>query len=226
MAYNYVEIKGRIIDLRNEFHTLTMREANLWTWKHVEYYLNELALLIEELDNDVSNTIPSPGLFSQITNGPLITFADGETSVISTGVGRLEVPANTFKVGDTFKLSVHGDMTSGNNSDLRIRLNNNGLPIEDVTITLINTEDEHFDLETNFIVRSIGEATVAELLSVGSFSYTKTANQESRTIHFDAVDNTNFDTTLNSSLDITFQWLTNNPSNEIFVQSLNLYKVF
>ena len=226
MAYNYTAIKGRIIDLRNEFHTLTMKDADLWTWKHVEYYLNELALLIEDLDTEVSNTIPSPGLFSQITDGPLITYADGETSVIYSGVGSLSVPANSFKVGDSFKLSVHGDMTSGNNVDLRIRLINNGIPIEDITITVITTTDEHFDLETNFIVRAIGEAGTAQLLSVGSFAYTKTSNQESRTIQFDALDNTNFDTTINSELDVTLEWLTNNPANSIFVQSLNLYKIY
>jgi len=226
MAYNYSEIKSRIIDLRNEFHTLTMKDPDLWTWKHVEYYLNELAILISELDTQVSNTIPSPGLFSQITNGPLITYASGQTSVISSGVGTLSVPANGFKVGDSFKLAIHGDMTSGNNSNLRIRLNNNGVPIEDITITLISTTDEHFNLETTFVVRAIGQAGTAKLLSTGVFSYTKTANQESRSIHFDTLDSTNFNTTINSQLDITFQWLTNNSTNSVFVQSLNLYKIF
>jgi hypothetical protein len=226
MAYNYSEIKSRIIDLRNEFHTLTMKDPDLWTWKHVEYYLNELAILISELDTQVSNTIPSPGLFSQITNGPLITYASGQTSVISSGVGTLSVPANGFKVGDSFKLVIHGDMTSGNNSNLRIRLNNNGVPIEDITITLISTTNEHFNLETTFVVRAIGQAGTAKLLSTGFFAYTKTANQESRSIHFDTLDSTNFNTTINSQLDITFQWLTNNSTNSVFVQSLNLYKIF
>lgn len=226
MAFNYAQIKSRIIDLRNEFHTLTMRAADLWTWKHIVYYLNELALLISELDTQVSNTIPSPGLFSQITDGPLITYADGQTSVISTGVGALYVPANGFKVGDSFRLIVHGDITSANNSNLRIRLNNNGVPIENITITLISTTDEHFDLQITFVVRAIGEAGIAQLLSTGVFAYTKTANQESRAIHFDTLDATNFDTTINSQLDITFEWLTNDPINSVFVQSLNLYKIY
>lgn len=226
MAYNYAYIKKRIIDLRNEFHTLTLKEADLWTWKHVEYYLNDLAILIEDLDTEISTTIPSPGLFSQTTDGPIITYADGETSVISSGVGQLSVPANGFKKGDAFKLEIHGDMDSGNNQDLRIRLNNNGVPIEDITITVITTTNEHFNLNTIFTVREIGAAGTGVLLSTGAFSYTKTANQESRVIQFDSIDNTNFDTTSDSQLDVTFEWLTNDPSNSIYVQGLNLYKIF
>jgi len=226
MAYNYAYIKKRIIDLRNEFHTLTLKEADLWTWKHVEYYLNDLALLIEELDTQVSTTIPSPGLFSQVTDGPIITYADGETSVISSGVGQLSVPANGFQKGDSFKLEIHGDMDSGNNQDLRIKLNNNGVPIEDITITVITTTAEHFNLNTTFTVREIGAAGTAILLSTGAFLYTKTSNQESRVIQFDTIDNTNFDTTSDSVLDITFEWLTNDPANSIYVQGLNLYKIF
>jgi hypothetical protein len=175
---------------------------------------------------DVYNHLEGPGLFSQIANGPVVTFADGETSIVGAGVGGLQVPANYFNVGDTFKLSVHGDFSSDNNAQLAIRLKEAGFTISETTITLVSTVGEHFDLESTFVIRAVGGAGVAKLLTVGSFSYSKSSNNSPEMFHFDSIEETNFDTTISTSLSVTAEWLTSGATNELFTQSLNLYRVW
>lgn len=176
--------------------------------------------------NHLDGFYTSPGLFSQTSNGPVVTFADGETSIVGSGVGGLQVPANYFSVGDTFKLSVHGDFSSNNNAQLAIRLKEAAFTISETIVTLVTTVDEHFDMDVNFVVRNTGGPGVAKLLTVGFFSYSKSSNNAPEMFHFDSLDETNFDTTISTSLSVTAEWLTSGATNELFTQSLNLYKIF
>jgi hypothetical protein len=175
---------------------------------------------------DVTINAAGVGFFSQIQNGPTITFASGETSIKGTGVGSLSVPANYFIVGNTFKFFVHGDMSSANNSQLLIKIKEGALTIAQTTITLVATTNEHFDMELTFIVRAVGAAGVAKLLTVGTFSYSKSSNNLSEVFHFDSLEEANFDTTIATTLDVTAQWLTPGATNQLFTQSLNLYKIW
>ena len=175
---------------------------------------------------DVTINATGAGLFSQIQNGPTITFASGETSIKGTGVGGLSVPANSFGVGNAFKLFVHGDMTSANNAQLRIKIKEGILTIAQTTVVLVATTSEHFDMDITFIVRAVGGAGVAKLLTVGTFSYSKSSNNLSEVFHFDSLEETNFDTTVATTLDVTAEWLTPGAGNQLFTQSLNLYKIW
>lgn len=175
---------------------------------------------------DVTINAAGAGLFSQIQNGPTITFASGETSIKGTGVGGLSVPANYFSVGGAFKLFVHGDMTSANNTQLRIKLKEGAVIIAQTTIVLVATTNEHFDMDITFIVRAVGGAGVAKLLTVGTFSYSKSSNNLSEVFHFDSLEEATFDTTITTTLDVTAEWLTPGVENQLFTQSLNLYKIF
>ena len=166
------------------------------------------------------------GLFSQIENGPTVIYTDGESSIVGNGVGGRSVPADYFSVGNAFKFFVHGDMTSLNNAQLRIKIKEGAATIAQTTIVLVATTSEHFDMDITFIVRAVGGAGVAKLLTVGTFSYSKSSNNLSEVFHFDSLEETNFDTTVATTLDVTAEWLTSGAENQLFTQSLNLYKIW
>jgi hypothetical protein len=166
------------------------------------------------------------GLFSQTENGPTVIYTDGDSSIVGNGVGGLSVPADYFRAGNTFKLSVHGNITSANNAQLSIRLKEGALTVSEIIITMVSTVDEDFDIDVNFVVRSIGGPGVAKLLTVGTFSYSKSSNANPEAFYFDSLEQTNFDTTIQTTLDVTAEWLTSGAGNQLFTQSLNLYKIW
>lgn len=189
---------------------------------------NDLDLFKRLMDvyNHLDGVGGGVGLFSQIEDGPSIFYTDGDVPIAGAGVGSLSVPANYFSVGDTFSLHVHGDMTSANNAQIAIRLKESSIVISEVTVTTVATVGEHFDLKANFIVRAIGGPGVAKLFTVGVFSYSKSSNNTPEVINFDFLEQTNFDTTIATTLSVNAEWLTSESVNEIFTQSLNLYKIF
>jgi hypothetical protein len=166
------------------------------------------------------------GLFSQTENGPTVIYTDGDSSIVGNGVGGLSVPADYFRAGSTFKLSVHGNITSANNAQLAIRLKEGALTVSEIIITMVSTVDQDFDIDVNFVVRSIGGPGVAKLLTVGTFSYSKSSNANPEAFYFDSLEQTNFDTTVATTLDVTAEWLTSEAGNQLFTQSLNLYKIW
>ena len=166
------------------------------------------------------------GLYSQTQNSSTITHASGEASIVGSGVGSLSVPANYFSVGDAFKLSIHGDMSSANNAQLRIRLKEGSLVIGQTTVTLASTTNQHFNIDATFVVRQVGGPGVAKLLTTGNFSYSKSSNNNPEFFYFDYLDEFNFNTTVMTTLNVTAEWLTPEVGNQLFTQSLNLYKVF
>lgn len=91
MNYDNKLIANNIYKLRNEFHNLTMRPADLWTWKHVEHYLD----LLGDYFNKLPVTPETTGVTSIIagTNititpldgtGDVTISADGGTVTIRT----------------------------------------------------------------------------------------------------------------------------------------------
>jgi len=83
MANDNTLIAYNLYKLRNEFHTLTLRPADLWTWKHVEYYLDNLA--------DYFKNNPSSTSVTQIVAGTGITISPidgtGVVTINATGGG-------------------------------------------------------------------------------------------------------------------------------------------
>ena len=78
-------------------------------------------------------TLASNGLYAQTALSTPIVYASGETSLIGTGVGTLSVPANAFKVGDSFVAKMCGRLTCANNEILHIRVRSNGVLIIDAS---------------------------------------------------------------------------------------------
>ena len=168
------------------------------------------------------------GLFAQTGNSTIITGTNVERSLINGGVGTLSVPANGFQVGDSFRAIFGGVMNAANNQTIRIRTKTNGVVLLDsgvqsLTNSIIN---DVWSLNIDFTIRQIGAATVASIVSLGSFHYVKTSNASPQGFAFNVINNTTFNTTINNTLDVTVQWGSNNAGNSIYSDIFILNKTY
>ena len=169
----------------------------------------------------------SKGLYAQTALGSNITSSSGEASLIGAGVGSLIVPANAFKVGDSFTAKMCGQLSCGNNQILHIRVRSNGVIIIDaLQHTLSTTTSKFFDLVLDFTVTKLGAAGVGELFSNGVFTYNKNSSNAIEGVNFGLIDSTLFSTTVSNTLSITAEWITSNEANTIRSQNFTLTKVY
>jgi hypothetical protein len=178
-----------------------------------------------------SPILPLPvvyGLYAQTANSTTVTNTTAETTIIGTGVGSLSVPANGFAVGDSFRAILGGVMNAGNNQTIRIRLRTGSVLLLDSGVQNLGSSvtDDIWSLNVDFTVRQIGAATVASIISLGSFHYTKTNNASVQGFGFNVVNNTTFDTTVNNTLDVTVQWGSASTGNNIYSDTFVLNKVY
>jgi len=169
----------------------------------------------------------SRGLYAQTALGSNITSSSGEASLIGAGVGSLIVPANAFKVGDSFTAKMCGQLSCGNNQILHIRVRSNGVIIIDaLQHTLSTTTSKYFDLVLDFTVTKLGAAGVGELFANGVFTYNRNSSNAIEGVNFGLIDSTLFSTTISNTLNITAQWVTSNEANTIRSQNFTLTKVY
>ena len=179
---------------------------------------------ITALDIPVSN---SYGLYAQTALSNVVTFASGEGSIVGTGVGTLSVPADTFKVGDSFLVRMCGELTCANNEQLNIHIKSNGIKIIDsLTYTLSTANNKGWELTIDFTITHIGGAGTAGLFANCLFTYNKNANNNIDGIHLRQIERSNFDTTINNNLVIEAQWIGTSGVNRILSQNFTLTKVF
>jgi hypothetical protein len=169
----------------------------------------------------------SKGLYAQTALSNAVVFASGEASLIGAGVGTLTVPANAFKIGDSFTAKMCGQLTSANNQIIHFRVRSNGVIIIDaLEYTLSTSTGKFFDLVLDFTVAKIGGAGTAQLFANGVFTYNKNASNAIEGVNFGLVSSTLFNTTVSNTLDITAQWVTNNAGDTIRSQNFTLTKVY
>jgi len=169
----------------------------------------------------------SRGLYAQTALGSNVISSSGEASLIGSGVGSLIVPANAFKVGDSFTAKMCGQLSCGNNQILHIRVRSNGVIIIDaLQHTLATTTSKYFDLVLDFTVTKLGAAGVGELFANGVFTYNKNSSNAIEGVNFGLIDGTLFSTTVSNTLNITAQWVTSNEANTIRSQNFTLTKVY
>ena len=167
------------------------------------------------------------GLFSQTGNSINVSGTTTETTIIGNGVGTLSVPSNGFSIGDSFRADM-GGLISGTGASIRIRVKTGAVVLLDSGTQTIanNVSDAVFNLSVNFGIRNIGAAGVANIVSLGRFSYAKTVNGTVEGFGFNTVNNTTFDTTTNNTLDMTVQWSNNNSGNNIYSDLFTLNKIY
>lgn len=182
------------------------------------------------LANYVLNKIPATpynfGLFSQtISSTPATGMA--AISLIGTGQGTLSIPANGFKIGDSFRANFEGHISSINNDALRIIVKAGAITIADTgAITMPNITNKHWTMWIDFTVRAIGTSGTAAIASGGQFTYLKNASNAFEGSAFSIINNTTFNTTILNTLQVTAQWSSANAGNNIYSEIFTLYKTY
>lgn len=167
------------------------------------------------------------GLYSQTQSSTPITNTIVESSLLGAGLGTLSVPANGFKVGDSFHATLTGHISSVNNHKLQIKVKANSVILVDTgAITLAGTINKHWKLEIYFTIRAIGGSGVATIVSGGNFMYIKDASTNFEGTLFSTETSTGFDTTVQNTLEITGQWDTSSTSDSIYSDVFILNKTF
>jgi hypothetical protein len=167
------------------------------------------------------------GLYTQTSSSTPITNTTSETSLLDGGIGSLTVPANGFKLGDSFRAVLTGHISSVNNHTLHIRIKSNGSILADTgVITLPATTNKNWKLDIDFNIRQIGVAGVASIASGGSFIYNKDSNNGFEGATFSVLNTTTFNTTVNNTLVITAQWGTASTGDSIYSDIFTLTKVY
>lgn len=166
-------------------------------------------------------------LYTQTNSSVPVTNTTSELSLLDGGLGTLIVPANMFKVGDSFKAILTGHISSVNNHTLHIRIKSDGVALADTgVITMPATTSKHWKLEIDFAIRAIGIAGVASIASGGSFIYNKDASNTLEGVNFSVENATTFDTTIDNTLVITAQWGTANAGDSIYSEIFTLNKTY
>lgn len=177
-----------------------------------------------KLQNQISSR---GGLFAQTSTSPVVTNTTSELSIVDGGVGVLTVPANAFKVGDSFTVLMGGHLSSANNNTLHIRIKAGSILLCDTGIlTLPTTTNKNFSLTIQFTIRAIGGAGTGKIHSYGSFFYNKDSGSQIEGTIFSVTNDTTFDTTISNTLDITAQWGSASTDNSIYSDSFVLNKVY
>jgi hypothetical protein len=177
--------------------------------------------------------IPAPipatnyGLFAQTANSIPIAATTTEGTLIDGGVGTLSVPANSFKVGDSFQANFGGVMSAQNNDTITIRVKTGSVVLATSgALTMPSIINQVWNLILNFTVRSIGATGVASIVTLGEFHILKFASGTQEGFGFNTINNTTFDTTIPNTLDVTAQWSSNNAGNSIYSDIFILNKVY
>jgi hypothetical protein len=167
------------------------------------------------------------GLYAQIADGAVIEDTDVPTSVVGAGVGTLSVPANAFKVADSFVARIGGKISVQNNNTIKVDLCTNGSIIATSGfIALGGASDKDWLLETDFTIRALGGAGVASIHSNSIFRTQRDGGQQFEGFVFDKTNNTTFDTTIANTLDVQITWGTASANNSIFSDYFTLVKIF
>jgi hypothetical protein len=81
-------------------------------------------------------------------------------------------------------------------------------------------------MHINFVIRSIGGAGVAAIITSGNFTYNKNSGNIPESIGFSNLNNTTFNTTINNILAVTARWGSASPLDSIQTRIFNLYKIY
>ena len=172
-------------------------------------------------------TVGTVGIFTQTSNGPIITNTNAESSIIGSGVGSLSVPSNGFQVGDSFHAKLIGHITCNSSATTRVRVKSGSVILADTGVIAMNAAtSKHWEINVYFTIRALGAAGVASIASGGIFSYTKNSGTNFEGTNFSIVNNTTFDTTILNTLNITVQWGAATLADSIYSEIFTLSKTY
>ena len=167
------------------------------------------------------------GLYAQTVSSDPITNTTVESSLISTGVGTLSVPANGFQVGDSFHAKLIGHISCNGAATIRLRIKSGTIVLADTgVIALDAATNKHWEINVYFTIRALGAAGVASIASGGIFSYIKNSGTNFEGTNFSIINNTTFDTTVSNTLKVTAEWGAANAADSIYSEIFTLTKTY
>lgn len=169
-------------------------------------------------------TSPSTSLYVGLSNSATLTGGTEQSLLPATGQGSLIVPANGFKVGDSFHLVIAGQILVGDrNDDFIFRVFQNGVALGTITVQLEDIaapEESFWEGEVDFTVRAIG--ATGSIVSNIEWTFNKKTNKDFKGSRHVTV--ATLDTTTTSTLSITGQVVGGNGSS-LVTNFMTLYKV-
>lgn len=167
------------------------------------------------------------GLYAQTADSITVSATTSETSIINGGVGTLSVPANSFRIGDSFNARLGGVLSSKNNDTFTIRVKEDSVTLATTgPITMPNINNKVWDFNIGFTIRNIGSAGTASILTHGIFSFVADSSNKFDAQGFNTLNNTTFDTTVDTSLEITIEFSSSSNSNSITTEYFTLTKIY
>jgi VCBS repeat-containing protein len=175
----------------------------------------------------ITELAASTGLYAQTAASTPVVNTTTETTILNGGVGTLSVPANGFKVGDSFQATLSGALSAANNNVIRLRTKSGSIVLGDTgPITLPGITDKIFDIHIVFTIRALGAAGTASIATSGQFTYSKDASNVFEGVDFLSINSTTFDTTISNTFDMTVQWETARVINSISTEVFVLHKIY
>jgi len=164
-------------------------------------------------------------LYAQTVQGAVINTV-GEQSIIGTGVGGLTVPADWFRVGDSYHGKIGGLINAtggGNRSEITINIKT-GATILATTgqFDLDLATNQGWECELDFTIASIG--ATGTICTNGNFAYTKDGNRSVFGYIFQDVEV--IDTTIANTLDVTIEWNVLNSGDDIYSANFVLFQTY
>jgi len=164
-------------------------------------------------------------LYAQTVQGAVINTV-GEQSIIGTGVGGLTVPADWFRVGDSYHGKIGGLINAtggGHRSEITINIKT-GATILATTgqFDLDLATNQGWECELDFTIASIG--ATGTICTNGNFAYTKDGNRSVFGYIFQDVEV--IDTTIANTLDVTIEWNVLNSGDDIYSANFVLFQTY
>jgi hypothetical protein len=179
-------------------------------------------------NGDIPSSL-SYGLFSQTADSEPIVDTEEPRTLIGDGVGSLSVPKNTFKLGDSFQITIIGHLSAINSDTLTINLietNSSTILATSGDVIMRGSTNKHFELQATFTIRQIGKPTIASIFTGAFFNYSRNGSNTLESVIFSNGNSTTFDTTEDNRLDITAKWSSASANNSIYSEILSLTKIY
>ena len=170
----------------------------------------------------IANTI---SVYVGLSDSAILTGAGEQSLLPATGQGSLTVPANAFKVGDSYCLVMAGEILLGDkDDDFTLKVYQNGTVLGEITVKLedITAAGESFwEGEVDFTIREIGVG--GTVCSNIDWTFNKSLTRDFRGSR--SVTVTTIDTTTASALTVTGQVVGENDSS-LVTNMMILHRVF
>ena len=163
------------------------------------------------------------GMFAQTGDSATVSATTTETSIVGDGVGSLSVPADSFRIGDSFHAKIGGYISSQNNAELTIRIKDDGSTLTTLgPIVLPTMSNQFWELEVDFTMRVTG--ATGSIKTNGQFVYVQNSGNNYNGYGFNT--DSSIDTTVLNELGITVEWGTTDVSNAIMSDLFYLKKCY